>query len=107
MRNLDVFNSKQPSKALAYNAHLHIQDISKKPTVVSFKDTMGASEFEGTLLKRELMIQGENNNQISYRKSDVRNNSIDGKDSTDLDGTKYKESSIRNVRSLPAIYYRQ
>ena len=87
MRSLDFFNSKPPSKALAYNAHLHIQDISKKPT--------------------EAMLQGENNNQISYNKFEVRNNSIDGKDSTDLDGTKYKESSIRNVRSLPAIYYRQ
>ena len=97
----------QPSKALAYNAHLHIQDISKKPTVVSFKDAIGGSDFEGTLLKKEVMLPGENNNQISYRNSDVRNNSIDGKDSTDLDGTKCKESSIRNVRSLPAIYYRQ
>ena len=86
MRSLDFFNSKPPSKALAYNAHLHIQDISNT---------------------NEAILQGENNNQISYRKPEVRNNSIDGKYNTGLDGTKYKESSIRNVRSLPAIYYRQ
>ena len=104
MRNLDVFNSKQPSKALAYNAHLHIQDISKKSVNVSWNDATEDKVFDGKIFEKEVMFGSNNNGEIYYKKLDTRNNSIDGKDNMVLDGTKYKANAIRNVRSLPVIY---